>query len=364
MNSEAEQRTTQDTAGRTMNPQTEPRTNPSPGRTDPHRPAGSSVLLAGAGHLGFPLGMLLGRTPRIQVLRIVDRGRVGQRHVQSEGFPPSAVGQNKAEALAQVLREAGTHLQIETFAMDLEDVPHGVFDVDACVAGLDSLRARQVLINDRAWPLGVPVIDGGLGDGTLGRVTVYSPSGACPECGWGPQDYQQLATEYPCLPGTDYSPPSTQSPPYVAAVVAGLMSAELDRLLDSDGIEASHECLCELPSRFLHSRLRRASSCRFDHAVVASRWQLPVPLPCATVGDVLQTVADQVADQPVQLEFRRGLLAGAEIFGGSGHVVPGMLNPLRSTRLAELGLQAQDLVRVRTQCPDQHAWIAFREETS
>ena len=281
---------------------------------------------------------------------------------KAKAFHPSAVGQNKAVALAQVLREAGTYLQIETFAMDLEDVPYGVFDVDAFVAGLDSLHARQVLINDRAWPLGVPVIDGGLGDGTLGRVTVYSPSGACPECGWGPQDYQQLATEYPCLPGPDYSPPSTQSPPYVAAVVAGLMSAELDRLLDSDGIEASHECLCELPSRFLHSRLRPATSCRFDHAVVARRWPLPVPFPNATVGDVLQTVADQVADQPVQLEIRTRFACRCRDLRRQRSCSFRHVEPTRSTRLAELGLPAQDLVRIRTQCPDRAAWIAFRRK--
>ena len=321
---------------------------------------GLVILLAGVGHLGLPLAMLLARMRGIAEVRLLDRGRVQEKHVASEGFPRSTVGMNKAEAAACILRDNGCPTAIKVIPCDLEDVPHGLFQVDACLAGLDSLLARQVLINALALPLGVVVIDGGLGDGNVGRVSVYAPHGACPECGWGPRDYEHLATEYPCVPGTVYAPPSTNSPPAVTSVVAGLMAAELEWLAAADGGPGhSRELLCDVPTRFLNSRLRRAAACRYDHAVVATRIPLAVPFAAATVGDLLEAVAAHYPGLAPSLEFRRGLVEASEIFAASRHVVPSQLESRSQQSLEGLGLHAEDLVRVRTPNPSEDAFVQF-----
>jgi molybdopterin/thiamine biosynthesis adenylyltransferase len=169
---------------------------------DISRVATSTVLIAGAGNIGSHLAPQLARAG-VGALRILDRDRVEAKNLATQDYRPEDVGRPKAEVLAERLRAQFPGRTVEAWVGDLEDVPLGVASVDAVLGALDSRRARQVLASELAWPQGVPVIDGGVGEGLLGRVQVFVPGAdsACLECTWGPADYRLLAAEYPCVPG-------------------------------------------------------------------------------------------------------------------------------------------------------------------
>jgi molybdopterin/thiamine biosynthesis adenylyltransferase len=309
---------------------------------------GKSVLVAGAGNIGSHLAPLLLRAG-VKLLRIVDRDVVEAKNLTNQDFRRPDVGRPKAEVLAERLREGQHDATVEAVVGDLDQLPLGLFDVDLICGGLDSQRARQTLVSEIAWPLGKPVVDGGVGEGWLGRVQVFVPgtATACLECGWGSADYQRLVEEYPCHPGETFHAPATQSPAFSGAVVAGLMAAEGVRLLDGSADQESREIAFDLTHRrFLVSRLRRAVKCRFDHAVVGERLPLRHSFASATVGDVVEMIEGRFPDSSVQIESRRGLFSGhgfsAERFFGAQR-----LRPHATESLASIGLQSGDYLRLR-----------------
>jgi molybdopterin/thiamine biosynthesis adenylyltransferase len=134
----------------------------------------ASVLLAGAGNIGSPLASLLARAG-VRLLRLVDRDVVEEKNLANQDFRPCDVGKPKAVALADRLREQVPDVVVEAHHADLETLPLGLFAVDLVLGALDSRRGRQALVSEIAWPLGTPVVDGGVGEGLLGRVQVFVP---------------------------------------------------------------------------------------------------------------------------------------------------------------------------------------------
>lgn len=316
---------------------------------DLDRLARSTVLVGGAGNIGSHAAVFLARAG-IGRLRIVDRDRVEAKNLANQDYRPQDVGAWKAEALAERIRGQFPGVAVEARAADLEDLPLGFCDVDLLVGAFDSLRARQALVSEIGWPLGVPVIDGGVGEGLLGRVQVLVPgrSAACLECGWGKADYDRLAAEYPCVPGESARGPSTLSPAFAGGVVGGIIAAEAVRLLAGPRPEASSEIAFNLfHRRFLVSRLRRNQRCRFDHAVLAERLTVPRPFEAVTVGDLLDVVQRRYGPTPATLEFRRGVF-GRGGFTAARFLSPEQLQSRRGEPLAALGLVSEDRVRVRT----------------
>jgi len=302
-----------------------------------------AALLAGAGNIGTHLAPLLGRAG-IGTLHIVDRDTVEKKNLTQQDFEPHDVGRSKAEALCQRLRQQFPSLRVEAFFADLEEVPLGAFRVDVLFGALDSRRARQVLVSERGWPLGVPVIDGAVGEGLLGRVQTFipGPESACLECGWGEGEYRLLAAEYPCRPGAIAHAPGTVSPACVGAVVAGLMAARclglIDRTLSSD----SREIACDLRhNRFLESRLRRGTKCRFDHRIVTERLVLPAQ---ALVGDLAALVKRRFGSLATHLEGKRSPGGG---FAANRFVPVESLLAAPDDPLTSVGLSPGDGVRVR-----------------
>ncbi len=303
-----------------------------------------TVLIAGAGNIGSHLAPLLARAG-VDVLRVVDRDTVEEKNLARQDYGPQDVGRGKAEALARRLAGPFPHLRVEPFAADLEDVPLSAFRADVLFGALDSRRARQLLISERGWPLGVPVIDGAVGEGLLGRVQVIRPgeANACLECGWGEADYRHLAAEYPCRPGEAVATPSTMAPACVGAVVAGIMAARFLSLMAGDAPAESSEVAFDLRhNRFLRSRLRRSPRCRFDHQVV------PEVVPIAAdgcIGDLVTLIERRFGGKPAHLEGRR--------VTGRGGFAPTRCLPVEALRgrlsepLAALGLGRGDGVRVR-----------------
>lgn len=306
----------------------------------------ASILLAGAGHLGSFAGRTLAQRGCRRVL-VVDRDRVEDRNLANQGYEPADVGRPKAEAIADAMRAIHPAIQVETFVGDLEDLPHGMFrGIDLCLAGLDSLRARQVVHNERAYLQDILVIDGAVdGDGQwLGSVQVIVPGEACLECAWSPEAYHQLARETPCNPRQSAGGPPTNSPALLGASIASLMVREAERVLSGPRPQESYEIYVDLKhERTFTSRLRRAAGCRSNHAVVRERLPLGRHFAAATIGDLLALVGE-----PVQLEFRRRLF-DAGLFGGDRWLRREQLLPYAPRRLAEFGLTSRDRIRVQAQ---------------
>lgn len=311
------------------------------------RGRGAGVLLAGAGNIGSFTAPLLARAG-VRRLCLVDRDRVEEKNLITQNYGPEDVGRPKAEVLADRLRQQAPELTVEARHADLEDLPLREFEVDVILGGLDSRRARQILISEIAWPLGVPVVDGGVGAGLKGRVQVFvpGPHTACLECTWADEDYRQAAVEYPCLP--DATTPPTLSPAFTGAVVAGIMTAECIHLLTKPAARESREIAFDLlHQHFLVSRLRRARRCRFDHEVVTERLPLGKAFVSASVADLRALIERRFGPTPVHLECRRGLMDGAE-FWNSRLLPLDRLSCRASEPLRALGFRAADRVRLRS----------------
>jgi molybdopterin/thiamine biosynthesis adenylyltransferase len=226
----------------------------------------AEVLLAGVGNIGSHLAPLLARAGLS--LRLVDRDVVEEKNLKGQDYLPADVGHPKSEVQARRLRERFPGVKVEAWACDLEDLPRPVAEVDVVLGALDSRRARQALVSEIAWPLGVPVVDGGVGEGLLGRVQVFvpGPDTACLECTWGPEDYRLLAREYPCVPGARAQGAPTAAPAFLGSLVASLMASECLRLLAGEAPIESYE----VPFDLRHHALRRYTlvrnrACRYDH---------------------------------------------------------------------------------------------------
>jgi sulfur carrier protein ThiS adenylyltransferase len=313
-------------------------------------PAERSALVAGVGNIGSHLAPLLLRAG-FTVLRLVDRDRVEAKNLTAQDYRPEDVDRKKAEVQAERLRAPFPHARVEAWAGDLEDLPLGLAEVDVVFGALDSRRARQVLVSEIAWPLGVPVVDGGVGEPAVGRVQVFVPTedNACLECTWGQADYRSLAAEYPCVPGASARAAPTAAPAYLGSLVASLMVHEALRVLGTTAPMESYEVPFDLGALALRRfALRRSQRCRHDHAVTRER------VNCATAGDALRALRERFGEQPVRLECRRGVL-GASRFGGVD-----VFEVRDEAPLSALGLAGND--RIRACAPAGSVWVVVRGE--
>lgn len=313
------------------------------------------VIIVGAGNIGSHLASFIARAG-IGQIGIVDRDRVSAENCTNQDFLHIDVGHAKSDVLAERLRREFPHVEINSFAADLEDVPLGHFQVDVLLGCLDSRRARQTLVSEIGGPLGITVVDGGVGEGLRGRVQVFVPSetSACLECTWGKEDYRMLAAEYPCSPGGAFEAPPTLSPAFMGATVASFMAAECVQLLAGELPTQSRELAFDLcHRRFLESRLRRAPSCRFDHERVEERIYLTSNFASATVADLLAGIERRFAGKPVSLECPRRLL-------GSRFLACADLLPRPTEVLSGIGFDAADAIRIRS---DGRSVLLFLQES-
>jgi hypothetical protein len=298
----------------------------------------------------------------VALVRLVDRGTVEIRNTANQFYGPDCEGQAKVAATADRIQRLAPTLTVEQRVADLEDLPWGDFaDVDVALAGLDSLGARQVL-SEKLFPLGIPLIDGAVGDPLLVRVQVLLPGHACLECSWGEEHYRQLATEYPCSPGKPAQAPRTLSPGCSGAVAAGMIVAQCLRLFGDAPPSESYEINGDvLAGRFLTARRRVNDRCRYCHKLRGS--VMPViplqrPFAEATIADLITTAERAIGPQAVRLEFRRGILADS-LFGGQLCAEPAQLHCIRHRRLADFGLTPTDRVAVHANGRPHAAHIAF-----
>jgi molybdopterin/thiamine biosynthesis adenylyltransferase len=302
-----------------------------------------SVLIAGLGNIGSTLPALLARAG-VGRLRLVDRDRVEDRNLAAQDYRADDVGKPKAAVVAARLKEQFPSVTVEAHCAELEDLPRGLAAVDLVLGALDSRLARQTLVSDLAWPLGVPVIDGGVGEPLLGRVQVFlgREDAACLECTWGAADYRLASAEYPCRPGMPAQGVPTGAPAHLGAFVAAIMAGEAVRLLSGPAPSESYEIACDLDGPHLRRfALRRSPRCRHDHGIVRETVRVS-----GTVGEMLEALATRFGAQPVRLEVRRAL---------GGFWAPEGLRPYAGEALRQRGLVAGD--RIRAVSKDAVVWL-------
>ncbi len=297
------------------------------------------------------------------MIRLIDRDRLEAKNLRNQCYgQPADVGRWKTDVTAEQIHLLNPAITVDTVAADLADVPLGKFvDVDLCLGGVDSLGSRQLLINDRAYAQGIPVIDGGVdaGGDWLGKVHGFIPGRACLECSWSAAHYRQVALETPCDPNGDPSGPATLAPALLGTAVASVMAAEAVKLLLGHRPQDSFELAFDLASRrWLQSRLRPSKQCRFDHRVIDHVVALPVHYGEATVDDLLAVIREQFGDSAVQIHFRRKLLDRGPL-GSNRFPSVETLQSLSGQWLADLGLTVDD--RIRIDGCKRSIFIAFGE---
>ena len=335
---------------------------PDAGATVGRRLSSARVLLAGLGNIGSFLAVLL--APLVGLIRLVDRDSIEVRNATNQLYRPEDQGQAKVDVVARQIAGTTPQLQVERRIADVEDLPWEDYaDVDIVMAGLDSLRARQLLL-EKHYPLNIPYIDGAVGDPLLARVQVLLPGQACLECNWAPLQYRQLMREVPCRPNAPPNEaPRTMAPGCAGAAVAAVMVAQCMRLFSEDPPRESYEIYGDLlAGRFVQYRRGRNVQCRYRHEVAPQLLPLEAPLSLATVADLIDVVRQHFAGQRVQLEFRRGILGNA-LFATDRLAEPEQLRPLWNRRLSEMGLTPRDRVVVRAVAASRAAHICFDSPT-
>ena len=252
--------------------------------------AGASIVVVGLGNIGSQLVDHLGRMSGVARVMLIDRDIYEPSNLRSQRITARDVGKPKAEAQCQILRAINPSLDVCAVEDDVANVPPALMRASVIMACLDSLEARQV-VNERAWRLGVPWLDGGVEPAQrLVRVNGYCPSPAnpCLECALDETDYANLAVRHPCQSQTG-APAPTNGSTSLGALAAALLAVECEKILAGDFERSlvSRQVVLDVAyhRRFVTS-FRRNPRCRFDHA----GWQL-APLhglaPTHSLADLL-----------------------------------------------------------------------------
>ena len=320
--------------------------------TNSGRLPAARVLLVGLGNIGSYLSVLL--APLVMFMRIVDRDTVETRNSTNQLYGPTDHGRSKVDVIAERVRQLVPGVLVEPHNIDVEDLAWGDFaDVDVVLAGLDSLRARQI-VSEKVGTLRIPYVDGAVGAPQVVRVQVLLPGQACLECPWGPAQYRQLAIEYPCGSAASLQAPRTNAPNCAGAATAALMVAQCLKLFDNDPPRESYEINGDLASgRFIRSQRRRNERCRAPHEIAPQTIECDTPFTAATLADVLTKVEREFSPADVQLEFPKGVLK-SELFRDQRFAVPEQLQPWRQRRLGEFGLRPRDRIVARANGTTTH----------
>jgi molybdopterin-synthase adenylyltransferase len=193
---------------------------------------GESVTIVGLGNIGSFTADLIARVPHVKRIILVDSDVFEEKNRSSQNMPgASAVGKSKVAVVARRLRTLRPDLQIESWAMRVQDVPLGNLRADVICGCLDSRLAR-VYVNEAARILGVPWVDAGVEPSRLlARVNVYRPGTQwpCYECAFSEEDYRHLEVAYPCSRHAGGA--ATNAPASLGALAAGLQAIEAVKVL-------------------------------------------------------------------------------------------------------------------------------------
>ncbi|MGO8691954.1 MAG: ThiF family adenylyltransferase [Thermoguttaceae bacterium] len=231
-----------------------------------------TVLLAGAGNIGSALAPLLARMENVGTILLVDTDIYEVKNLSCQDISAGDVGRRKVLVQSRRLQRIKPAIDARAYCARVEDLPLGVLRVDAILSCLDSRTSRRY-VNQAAWRLGVPWIDGAVdAAGVLARVNAYDPApeAPCMECGWEDADYDTAALEqaYPCQPRGG-GPAATNAPASLGHITAGLMAIECQKLLsgDRESLLAGRQVMLDLRHHTHYVTTFRRGRCRFDHEI-------------------------------------------------------------------------------------------------
>ncbi len=297
-------------------------------------------------------------------LIIVDPDQVEAHNLyKSALFTRQDIGQKKAQAVADHLRQINPEVQVIPLCQPIETLRAGLFRTSDLVIGAVDNRLAKFQINRACRAAGTPhlllaELEGG--DSPSARLRCFSP-GAAPqqtlrmECAYAPQDYALLNyLRRPCGQAPAPANPELLAHPgrlSPAWRLASEVVEEVERCLAGHPALAPGQELRLLPAqrRYLPLRAARKPDCLCAHAPTALQLELEGSVAEFTVGDLIRQVSLHLgagwAWQPQAQGWVTGAFApnfppGADLLLGAAE-----LAPLANCRLAELW-PAGDLLRL------------------
>ncbi len=150
------------------------------------------LAVVGAGTLGSHL--LAQAAPDCDAVTVIDRDAVDQRNLKTSAlYGEDTVGQAKAAAAVDALRDQGSGVQAEAQVADLTANTVNLLDAaDAVLDATDNLATRQ-LLNEYCRDQGVPWLHTAA-LGMRGTVVPITPGDACLRCLYGDVAPAKLAS--------------------------------------------------------------------------------------------------------------------------------------------------------------------------
>ncbi|MBM4068364.1 MAG: ThiF family adenylyltransferase [Planctomycetes bacterium] len=173
------------------------------------------LIQVGAGSGGMPVLDLVCRDPRIHQVTLIEPDIYKPHNVVRHLFPPSGIGEPKAELAEQWLKQIRPELDVRVLNSDLLDPAHAA-DIDTACATADigicaadneqaKLHWDGLMRRHRVpWTLG-EVLSGGIG----GFVHWFVPGGPCYGC-VASHLQRSVTVDKPATP--DYSQPGGATP--------------------------------------------------------------------------------------------------------------------------------------------------------
>jgi molybdopterin/thiamine biosynthesis adenylyltransferase len=231
-------------------------------------------VVVGLGNIGSQLVDHLGRMGGVARVVLVDRDVYESANLHSQRILPQNVGKPKAAVQRRILQAINPALEVCAVVDDVGNVPQEQLRANLVVGCLDSIEARLV-VNERAWRMGVPWLDGGVEPSQqLVRVNGYfpGPENPCFECALEERDYGRLASRHPCQSRAG-TPAATNAPTSLGALAAALLAGESAKIIAGDftrSLVGRQVVIDAAFHRHYVTSFRRNPDCRFDHAV----WRL------------------------------------------------------------------------------------------
>lgn len=190
------------------------------------------ILVIGAGAVGNEVLKNLALLGCGNVF-IYDRDTVEMSNLsRSILFRSSDRDQLKAKTAARAVSDINPEIKVRWFNGDVRfDIGLGVLRRMSVVIGcLDNNEAR-LTINTDCYRAGLPWVDAGIGQ-LNGQVRVFQPpDGACYECPFTEEDYEQIAVPCNRLASIYAAEGKIPTTPTIASIVAGIQVQEALKLL-------------------------------------------------------------------------------------------------------------------------------------
>ncbi|MBT5379357.1 MAG: ThiF family adenylyltransferase [Opitutae bacterium] len=206
---------------------------------DQEKIANAKILVVGAGALGNEILKNLVLTGFRNIL-VVDLDNIEHSNLsRSVLYRPDDIGKGKAETAAKAAMEIYEDAVVHPIDANIcFNVGLGVFGwADIIIGGLDN-RAARLWINQSAWKMNRPWIDGAI-QGISGVAKVFLPGTApCYECTLNEMDMQLAEKQLrnPCTGLTlkEMKGGKVPTTPTVSSIIAGIQVQEALKILHSD----------------------------------------------------------------------------------------------------------------------------------